>query len=31
MKNKNMDTLGCSFTLIYFPIGVIAELTKKYK
>ena len=30
MGNKDWKTLGCLATLLYFPFGVIAELTKKY-
>lgn len=29
-KKKNLGPLGCLFALLYFPIGVILELSKNY-
>jgi hypothetical protein len=31
MKKKNLGSLGCLGALLYFPIGVIMGLAKKYK
>lgn len=31
MKNKNLGVLGCFLTILFFPILVIMELSKKYK
>lgn len=31
MKKKDIGALGCLGALLYFPIGVIMALTKKYK
>ena len=31
MSNKTLASLGCLGALLYFPFGVIFELTKKYK
>lgn len=31
MKKKNIGLFGCLGALLYFPIGVIMALAKKYK
>ena len=30
-KKSNVGPIGCFAMLLYFPIGVIMELSKKYK